>query len=510
MEINQQDNGRGIGPSIQQPATDQTKVSPKAETPSMETLIGEEGLGIDFPKQGEVRTGVIACIGENEILVSIGTKSEGVISRHEYDNFSDEEREKFQVGSEIPVYVLHPEDPNGNVVLSYLRAKEEQDWEKVTDLLESAELIETAIIGFNKGGLLVPIGGLRGFVPASQVSLARRAAVSGETADQRWGNMVGEEINVRVIEVDRERHRLILSERLALAETRESLKDQLLEELKAGDIRSGRVTSIADFGAFVNIDGADGLIHLSEISWERINHPNEVLRVGQEVQVKVINIDQEKKRIGLSLRQLQDDPWLKKVEHLKEGQLIEGTITHLTKFGAFARLTEELEGLVHVSEISEQRIDHPKEFVKEGDVVTLRIIKIDPERRRIALSLRKVDSPAYADFDWKMALSDEVEGVKLIEDKDDSQEVETATEDGENEGAAVAEPQQNQSMQEETEASVETSTKSAVIETQVEPQQDQSIEEEADSEVETTPDEQASEAESVTENPIEDEGRSTT
>jgi small subunit ribosomal protein S1 len=210
---------------------------------------------------------------------------------------------------------------------------------------------------------------------------------------------------------------LILSERSALQETRESLKDRLLEGLNEGDIRKGRVTSVADFGAFVNIDGADGLVHLSEISWDRIQHPNEVLKVGQEVDVKVISIDRERKRIGLSIRQLQPDPWLKRVSHLKEGMLIEGTITHLTKFGAFARLDDDLEGLIHVSELSEHRINHPKEAVKEGDQVTLRVIKIDPERRRIGLSLRKVDSAAYSDLDWKMALAEEVEEVQDARDE---------------------------------------------------------------------------------------------
>jgi small subunit ribosomal protein S1 len=220
--------------------------------------------------------------------------------------------------------------------------------------------------------------------------------------------MVGESMKVRVIEVDRERRRLILSERLALQETRETLKERLLDELQEGSVRTGRVTSLADFGAFVNIEGADGLVHLSEISWDRIQHPNEVLKVGQEVKVKVISVDRDRKRIGLSIRQLQEDPWVQKVSHLKEGMLVEGTITHLTKFGAFARLDEDLEGLIHVSELSEQRVGHPKEVVHEGDVVTLRVIKVDPERRRIGLSLRKVDSPAYADLDWKMALAEEV------------------------------------------------------------------------------------------------------
>ena len=378
------------------------------ENTSMESLLEEQGLSLDFPKQGEIRQGFIATIRENEILVSVGTKSEGVISGRELEAIPAEEREAFEVGQEIPVYVVAPEDQNGNVVLSYMRAREEKDWKDVEGMLESGETYESKVIGYNKGGLIVPVGGLRGFVPASQISLVRRTNTTGESPEQRWGRMVGEPVKVRVIEVDRERRRLILSERQALQETRETLKDRLLDELKEGDIRTGRVTSLADFGAFVNIEGADGLVHLSEISWDRINHPNEVLKVGQEVKVKVISVDQDRKRIGLSIRQLQRDPWLERVEKLKEGMLIEGTITHLTKFGAFARLDEDLEGLIHVSELSEQRIGHPKEVVKEGDVITLRIIKVEPERRRIGLSLRKVDSPAYADFDWKMALADEV------------------------------------------------------------------------------------------------------
>ncbi len=392
------------------PANDQSvEQHPEEQSAEyMEMLLNEEGLQLDFPKQGEIRTGFIASISDNEILVSVGTKSEGVISGREKEAIAPEDIASFQIGQEIPVYVINPEDQNGNLVLSYVRAREEHDWLKVEEMLTSGEVHKSKIVGYNKGGLIVPIGNLRGFVPASQISVMRRPESGGDNPEGRWAKMIGEPITVRVIEVDRQRHRLILSERSALQETRETIKDRLLDELEEGSTRTGRVTSLADFGAFVNIDGADGLVHLSEISWERINHPNEVLKVGQEVQVRVISIDRERKRIGLSIRQLQPDPWTKKVSHIKEGQLVEGTITHLTKFGAFARLGEDLEGLIHVSELSENRITHPKEAVKEGDVVTLRVIKIDPERRRIGLSLRKVDSPAYADLDWKMALSDEV------------------------------------------------------------------------------------------------------
>jgi len=374
----------------------------------METLLEQEGLNLDFPKQGEIRTGVIASISENEILVSVGTKSEGVITGREKDQIPPEEYQSLKVGQEIPVFILNPEDSNGNLVLSYVRAREEYDWQTVEAKLVSGEVTQSKVIGYNKGGLIVPVGNLRGFVPASQISVLRRPEPGNDSPEARWASMIGDPISVRVIEVDRQRHRLILSERSALQETRETIKDRLLDELQEGTVRNGRVTSLADFGAFVNIDGADGLVHLSEISWERIGHPNEVLKVGQEVQVKVIAIDRERKRIGLSIRQMLPDPWMKKVSHIKEGQLVEGTITHLTKFGAFARLGEDLEGLIHISELSEARINHPKEVIKEGDVLTLRVIKIDAERRRIGLSLRKVDSPAYADLDWKMELSGEV------------------------------------------------------------------------------------------------------
>ncbi|MCS6908775.1 MAG: S1 RNA-binding domain-containing protein [Anaerolineales bacterium] len=416
MESYNPSRGPGVEPS--DPNREETftpSEGNQGEQNSMESLLGREGLGLDFPKAGEIRRGVIAAVKENEILVSIGTKSEGIISGRELESIPPEERATLQPGVEIPVYILKPEDPNGNVILSYTRAAEQEDWRRVTEYLASGEIIQSKVVGYNKGGLLVPIGRLRGFVPASQISPMRRALLEGEESAQQWGKMIGEPIQVRVIEVDRERRRLILSERLAVQEMRESVKDRLLEELKEGDIRRGRVTSVADFGVFVNIEGADGLVHLSEVSWERIKHPSEVLKVGDEVQVKVISIDRERKRIGLSIRQLQEDPWLKKVAHLKEGQLVEGQITHLTKFGAFARIGEDLEGLIHLSELSEQRINHPKEVVKEGEVLTLRIIKIDPERRRIGLSLRKVDSAAYADLDWKMALAEEV--YEIVEEQ---------------------------------------------------------------------------------------------
>ncbi|MBE0686736.1 MAG: S1 RNA-binding domain-containing protein [Anaerolineaceae bacterium] len=390
---------------------EQTKPENSQED-NMASLLEQEGMDIDFPRAGEIKQGVIASISPNQILVSVGAKSEGIITGREFDAIPQEELEKLAVGQEIWVFVLTPEDSHGNLVLSLMRAMEEKSWFKAEELLKTKDSYNSVIRGYNKGGLIVPVEGLNGFVPASQISLSRRAGLVGDTPEKRWSPMVGDEIDVCVIEVDRERRRLILSERAASSETRESIKDRILSELQEGDVRTGKVTSLAEFGAFVNINGADGLVHLSEISWDRIQHPSEVLKVGQEIKVKIINIDREKKRIGLSIRQLLDDPWINRIGQYEVGQLLEGTITRLTKFGAFARIEEDLEGLIHISEISERRIEHPKEVLKEGETITLRVIKIEPENHRIGLSIRRVDSMAFAEMDWKTLediLLDEVE-----------------------------------------------------------------------------------------------------
>jgi small subunit ribosomal protein S1 len=373
---------------------------------SMESLMKGQDSGLEFPSQGEIRKGIIAGISSTQILVSVGAKSEGVITGRELEQIPPADREALQVGQEIPVYVVNPEDQNGNVVLSFVRAQEFIGWDVVEKMVETGEDFEGKIEGYNKGGVIVPVHGLRGFVPASQISMNRRNAVQGDTPDARWAKMIGQPITIRVIEVDRQRRRLILSERAANPESRQSLKERIIEELQEGEVRTGRVTSLADFGAFVNINGADGLVHLSEISWERIQHPSEALEVGQEVKVKIISIDREKKRIGLSIRALQDDPWQEKVGKFKVGMLVEGVITRLTKFGAFARLEGDVEGLIHISEISENRIEHPKEVLHEGDIVNLRVIRIDPEQRRIGLSIRKVDSAQFADLDMKSLTAD--------------------------------------------------------------------------------------------------------
>ncbi|HNX46603.1 MAG TPA: S1 RNA-binding domain-containing protein [Anaerolineaceae bacterium] len=379
---------------------------------TMESLMGElldaEGLNIDFPKAGEIRDGIIASLSEGQILVSVGAKSEGLITGKEYEAIPADILATLSVGKAIPVYVVTPEDQNGNLILSFIRAVEEQSWIDAEALLKSGESFESAVVGYNKGGLLVPMATIRGFIPASQISLSRRLAISGDTPEAKYKEMIGEKINVCVIEVDRERHRLILSERAASNETRDMIRDKVMDDLHEGDIRTGRVTSLAKFGAFVSIGGADGLVHLSEISWDRLEDPSQALKVGDEVKVKIISVDKERRRIGLSIRQLQGDPWSNQIKALKVGQLVEGEITRLTNFGAFAilRLPGDLEGLIHISELSEKRVEHPKEVIKVGEIVPLRIIKIDEENHRIGLSMRRVESAAYADMDWKTLAAD--------------------------------------------------------------------------------------------------------
>lgn len=383
------------------------------EEPQSMNQMGElldSNLAIDFPKAGEIRDGIIASITEGQILVSVGAKSEGIITGKDYEGIPADILSTLTIGKAIPVFVVTPEDQNGNLILSFIRAVEEQSWQEAEELLKSGESFESEIVGYNKGGLIVPLSTIRGFIPASQLSLSRKAEISGETPEEKYKAMIGEKIQCCVIEVEKDRHRLILSERAASSETRDMVRDKVLDSLKEGDVRTGRVTSLANFGAFINIGGADGLVHVSEITYDHIDNPSEVLNVGDEVKVKVISIDRERHRIGLSIRQLQNDPWANQVSGLKVGQLVEGEITRLTNFGAFAKLDlpGEPEGLIHISEISEKRVEHPKELLKVGDRVTLRIIRIENDIHRIGLSMRRVDSAQYADQDWK-ALAKEID-----------------------------------------------------------------------------------------------------
>jgi small subunit ribosomal protein S1 len=353
-------------------------------------------------KSGDVRDGIIVSISPSEILVDVGAKSEGFVHQREMERMGKEYLDSLSVGDSVVVYVVRPEDRDGNIVLSLSRAQQERDWRDAEALLESGEIFESAVIGFNRGGVICRVGKVRGFIPASQ--LVTKGEIKPDTNEEnRYASMVGKSLWLKVVELDRKRNRLILSERLAQRERRRGRKDELLSELKKGDVRKGRISSLAKFGAFVDLGGADGLIHLSELSWSRVNHPNEVIQVGDEVQVYVLNVDRERKRIGLSLRRLEPEPWSVVHDRYSVGQVVEGVITKLASFGAFARVDSTLEGLIHISELANHRVTHPREVVKEGDTLNLRIIRIDPARRRMGLSLKRATEEEYAEVDWRAA-----------------------------------------------------------------------------------------------------------
>lgn len=410
--------------AAEQPAAESEAVAERAEPAEEElepepTSMADLVEGIEFTplKAGEIRDGTVVSVSADEILVDVGAKSEGYIHPREMERHGKEYVKTLKVGDPVVVYVVRPEDRDGNVVLSLSRAQQERDWREAERLLESGEIFQSTVIGYNRGGVICRLGKVRGFVPASQIVSKPEETEEKSGEEDRWAGLVGKELWLKVIELDRRRNRLILSERLAQRELRRRRKEQLLSELKKGDVRKGRVSSIAKFGAFVDLGGADGLVHLSELSWAKVSHPSEVVKVGQEVEVYVLNVDRQRKRIGLSMRRLEPEPWSVVHERYAVGQLVEGVITKLASFGAFARIDGVIEGLIHISELANHRVTHPREVVKEGQKVTLRIIRIDPARRRMGLSLKRVAEEEYAELDWREGYPDETE--ELDEDFED-------------------------------------------------------------------------------------------
>ncbi len=368
----------------------------------MDFLLDEE---LNLPSAGESRSGFVVTQRSNEILIDINAKSEGVIDSREVSSLGPEALAYLAVGNEVLVYVVNPEDGNGNIILSYTKAKEEEDWVKAVTLMESQEVCECSVVGFNRGGVLVDVGLVRGFVPNSQLRRDRRIRREDQTEMQRaMQSMIGETIRAKVIEVSRERNRLILSEIAATKEIREAQKAEILSTLSVGDVFDGRVVNLANFGAFVDIGGIEGLVHLSELSWKRVSKPSDVLQVGDQVKVSVLKIDNERQRIALSIKRLEADPWTLIDDSYQVGQLVEATITRLTKFGAFARLNDnnELEGLIHISEMAEDRVEHPSDVVSVDDNVMVRIIRVDSEQRQLGLSLKQVSSEKFLETDLAM------------------------------------------------------------------------------------------------------------
>jgi len=342
------------------------------------------------PQRGELREGMVIRVEDSGILVSIGTKREGVIPQSDLRAMGEDFIHNLKVGDTIQVYVQDPENKDGELILSLTMVQVARDWEEAARLQGEGGMIQGQVIGYNKGGLLVQFNRIRGFVPASQVAQlhGRTAAEERQQALQR---MVGQTIPLKVIEVDRERNRLVLSERLATQEWRKAQKHRLLTELQPGDVLTGRVNQLTNFGAFIDLGGADGLAHISELSWQRVNHPREVLSPGQEVKVMVVEVDADRERIGLSLRRLQANPWETIDQRYNLGQLVTGPVTNVTPFGAFVQIEEAVEGLIHASELNVDPQAQPRDLLQPGQPVTAKIISLDKQRQRMGLSLRRVN-----------------------------------------------------------------------------------------------------------------------
>jgi small subunit ribosomal protein S1 len=403
----------------------------------MAELLRESASPITI-KRGDVVEGVIVRIDQDEILVDIGLKSEGVLSTKElpasgYGSFNE-----LHLNDKVLVYVIQPETPDGHALLSLKRANAERQWRIAEQQYRDGELLKARVIDYNKGGLIVDVSGIRGFVPISQIlNLKREEVASGgdnqETA-AKLQSMKDKELQLKIIEINRARNRLILSERLAVQEWRQRRREELLDELRPGEVRRGVVSNLANFGAFVDLGGADGLVHISQLAWSRVNHPSEVLHVGQEVEVQVLSVDKDKKKIALSIKRAEVDPWTTVEQRYTPGQVVTGTITKIAPFGAFARIEDGIEGLIHLSELTPGM--DPKANLHEGMQLQLRILRIDAERRRLGLSLRQADEldvKEVAEETGTKNHTGDIIGMSLEEVPAPS---ETPSQEGEKEGSA--------------------------------------------------------------------------
>ena len=336
------------------------------------------------PRRGEIREATILQIDEREIIVDLGAKQDGIVPSQDLERMDDAFREGLETGASVPVYVVNPRDQNDNLIVSINMGLQRYDWEKARELLTSQDAVDVKVSGYNKGGALVRWNRLEGFIPSSHLVSTNIAVDRREAMAQLMGDTLG----VKVIEVDQDRRRLIFSEREAQREWRAKQKAKLLAELKVGDIVPGVVTGLRDFGAFVNIGGADGLIHVSELAWHRVDHPRDILHIGEEIEVYVLNLDRKTNRIALSRKRLLADPWDDAQFRYHEGQLVEGYVTNVVDFGAFVALEDGLEGLLHLSEMGDGALKEPYSYVQKGDNLSLRISHLEPEKRRVGFTQR--------------------------------------------------------------------------------------------------------------------------
>jgi small subunit ribosomal protein S1 len=350
----------------------------------MEEFLNQEEASSKRIAHGDIIDGVVVRVDPDEVLVDVGSKSEGVISSRELGT-REAGTPDLHAGDHIKVFVLQPENEDGNVVLSLRRARAESVWVKAQEQQETGEMMDAEVREQNKGGLIVNILGLRGFLPTSQVS---------RTHSSNLQELVGQRIGVKILEVNRKRNRLIVSQKAAFDEDRARQRGELFEKLKIGDEIEGRVSGLTTYGAFVNLGAADGLIHISELSWDRVANVADVLQVGQDVRVKVIKLDPDTSRISLSLRQLGQDPWDHIEKRFPPGAIVEGEVTKIKKYGAFLQIGDGIEGLLHISELAWEHVEHTEDVVQVGQHLRVRVLQADRSRRRISLSLKQAEDPS--------------------------------------------------------------------------------------------------------------------
>jgi small subunit ribosomal protein S1 len=333
-------------------------------------------------EEGEVVTGHVVRIDKDEVLVDIGYKSEGVIPANELSiRKSVDPKDEVHLGEEVDAIVMTKEDQDGRLIMSKKRARFEKAWRRIETAAESGEPVEGTVIEVVKGGLIIDLG-VRGFLPASLVDIRRVPNLD---------EYMGTKIETKVIELNRSRNNVVLSRRAVLEEERKEVRQQILDRLQPGLVVEGQISNIVDFGAFVDLDGIDGLIHISELSWSHVNHPSEILTIGDTVKVKVLDIDRDRQRISLGLKQTQEDPWQRIVDTYNVGDELAGKVTKVVTFGAFVEILDGVEGLVHISELAPHHVESPREIVHPGDEIRVKILEIDSERRRLSLSAKRVE-----------------------------------------------------------------------------------------------------------------------
>lgn len=341
-----------------------------------------------MPEVGDIREGIIVAISQQGLIVDLGLKRDGLVPTADLNKLEPEERDALTVNEEILVYVTATDQPD-SLGVSIHMARLNQDWVDAEALLESGEIIETEVMGYNKGGAIVPYGRLRGFVPISHLS-SLSPGMNDRQRQQALAKMREVKIPLKVIEVDRRRRRLVMSQREAQREWEEKRKTELLQKLEEGDVIKGRVSGLRDFGAFIDLGGADGLVHISELAWYRVNHPREVLEIGDEIEVEILKLDKKKQRISLSRKRLVANPWDTAEERYGINELVEGKITRIVDYGAFAQIEPGVEGLLHVSQLARTNVEKVSDVVKEGETHLLRVVSLDTRRQRIGLSLKAV------------------------------------------------------------------------------------------------------------------------